>query len=82
MALYLVHEPTIFWINLAIYGPFEEHKPKDLKLPLWAVPIHLVISLLLGTVLTLYLEEPVRKRLKNWVHGGQTTHVTMNPTTT
>ena len=67
MAVYLVHEPTIFWMNFAIYGPFEEKKPAWAKLPLWAVPIHVVISLILGTVLTLYLEEPARKKLKQWI---------------
>ena len=67
MATYLVHEPTIFWINCVIYGPFPmSAKPEHFKLPLWAVPIHVIISILLGILLTLYIEEPARKRLNQW----------------
>ena len=41
-------------------------KPKELKLPLWAVPIHVIISIILGILLTLYIEEPARKKLNQW----------------
>ena len=67
MAVYLVHEPTIFWLNCIIYGPFEEKKPDWAKLPMWAIPIHIVVSIILGIGLTLLLEEPVRKKLKQWM---------------
>ena len=32
--------------------------------PLWAIPIHIAVSLALGTALTLFLEEPARKQLR------------------
>ena len=66
MAIYLVHEPTIFWINCIIYGPFQKAKPGEFNLPLWAVPIHVVVSIILGILLTLYIEEPARKKLNQW----------------
>ena len=31
-----------------------------------AIPIHFVVSVVFATFLTIYLEEPVRKRLKLW----------------
>ena len=33
---------------------------------MWAIPVHIVVSLVLGTGLTLLLEEPARKRLRQW----------------
>ena len=33
--------------------------------PLWAIPIHIAVSLALGTALTLFLEEPARKQLRS-----------------
>ena len=69
MAVYLVHEPTIFWINCAIYGPDLmplEDKLRGFRLPFWAVPIHVIISVVLGVILTLYVEDPARKKLTKW----------------
>ena len=69
MAIYLVHEPAIFWITCAIYGsdlmPLED-KIRGFRLPLWAVPIHVIISIVLGVILTLYVEDPARKNLTKW----------------
>ena len=67
MSIYLVHVPTILWINCAIIGPFPMSiKPAEINLPLWAIPIHILISVILGIVLTLYIEEPARKKLNKW----------------
>ena len=67
MSLYLVHMPTIFWINCAIIGPFPMSiKPAEIKLPIWAIPIHVIISVILGIILTLYVEEPARKKFNQW----------------
>merc|ERR1712242_287258 len=82
MALYLVQVQTIFWMTYAIYGKFEddprEEDPSGFihgliqpKLPLWAVPIYLVVSLILGTLLTFYLEEPARVKLKHYFSRSQ-----------
>ena len=38
-------------------------KPAEINLPLWAIPIHISISVILGIILTLYIEEPARKKL-------------------
>ncbi len=75
MALYLVHEPLIFFICLVIFGPqydwpgkdatMEEKEEFKLKklMPVWGVPIHFVIALLFGTLLTYLVEIPA----KNWL---------------
>ena len=67
MALYLSHTILINVIKLFIYGPVAlkngehiQHNPKQ-KMPPWAIPIHLVISLILSILLTFYIEEPARK---------------------
>ena len=36
------------------------------KSPVWTVPIHILISLIFATLLTIYVEEPIRKKLKEW----------------
>ena len=67
MSLYLIHEPLIYWIKMIVHGPAEWIDGKDPKLtmPIWAIPIHLMISLVFGTLLTIFLEEPARSFLKN-----------------
>ena len=35
-------------------------------LPLWTVPIHLILSLIFGILITIFIEEPARKKLKKW----------------
>ena len=65
MALYLVHENMVFWVNLFYYGPIGPNDAKtDAKLPVWGIPIVIVLSLAFATILTIFLEEPARKRLK------------------
>lgn len=66
MSLYLVHEPVIFYIDLCVYGPFLGPIPPEpwRRMPTWAIPIHIAVSLVLGTALTLLLEEPARKGLR------------------
>ena len=65
MSLYLIHKPLINWLKLIIYGPveWEDGKNPGLKMPAWAIPIHLVISLIFAVLLTLFIEEPARKFL-------------------
>ena len=69
MSLYLIHEPLIYWLKLIIHGPVEwvDGKNPEVKLPVWAIPIHLVISLIFGVLLTLFLEDPMRKILKKYI---------------
>jgi peptidoglycan/LPS O-acetylase OafA/YrhL len=52
---------------LIIYGPYEwvDGKAPELRLPVWGIPIHLVISLIFGILLTLFIEDPARKFLKS-----------------
>ena len=66
MSLYLIHVPLIFWIKLIIHGPAKwvEGKNPELTMPNWAIPIHLLVSLAFGTLLTLFVEDPARKFLK------------------
>jgi peptidoglycan/LPS O-acetylase OafA/YrhL len=67
MSLYLSHPILINVIKLFIYGPVTlqtgEHNPYTM--PAWAIPIHLVISLIFSTLLTCFIEEPAGKFLKN-----------------
>ena len=67
MSLYLIHEPLIYWIKLIVHGTAEwiDGKNPGLTMPVWAIPIHVLISLVFGTLLTIFLEEPARKFLKN-----------------
>ena len=69
MSLYLIHEPLIYWIKLIIHGPAEwiDGKNPGLIMPSWAIPIHALISLVFGTVMTIFLEEPARKFLKKYL---------------
>ena len=69
MSLYLIHEPLIYWIKLIVHGPAEwiDGKNPGLIMPIWAIPIHVLISLVFGTLLTIFLEEPARKFLKKYL---------------
>ncbi len=71
MALYLVHGPLIGYINCCINGPlthpsegakYEEVAEFGRKrgLRIWAVPIHIIVSILLGYLLTAFVEEPAK----------------------
>ena len=57
MSLYLIHEPLVYWLKLIIYGKVAwiDGKKPGIKLPLWGIPIHLLISLIFGVLITLYL---------------------------
>ena len=76
MSLYLIHEPLINWLKLIIHGPieWEDGKNPGLKMPVWAIPIHLVISIIFGALLTLFIEEPARNILKNFWNKIRTRH--------
>ena len=67
MSLYLIHELMIYWLKFIIYGAVEwkDGENPGLKMPAWAIPIHLVISLIIGVLLTLFIEDPARKFLRN-----------------
>ena len=76
MSVYLVHEPILNLINFCYYGKISKSGQIDGKplhylshvvpwFPLWAIPIHFFGSIIVGTILTLYIEEPARKYLKN-----------------
>ena len=65
MALYLVHESVVFWINLCYFGPVGQNDPKPewIKLQVWGIPIAILLSLGFATILTIFLEDPARKKL-------------------
>ena len=63
MALYLSHELVIYWINWISYGTYNGHMHR-VKQPMWVIPIHILVSVVIGVLLTLFLEDPVRKWLK------------------
>ena len=69
MALYLIHEPLIYWIKFIINGQqnWVDGKKIETDFSFWAVPIHLAVSLAFGTILTLYFEEPCRRILKKCI---------------
>ena len=65
MALYLVHMPVMSLVNLCIYGVFiNEPLPDYARLPLWSTPIQIIVSLITAAGLTMLLEEPAKKKLK------------------
>ena len=58
--------PLRFIYNGVIWN-WEDHDNKGADAtPNWTIPIHISVSLVIGTLLTLYLEEPARKKLKEW----------------
>ena len=66
MSLYLIHVPTMEWIKLCIYGPFFEPLPAYAVLPTWSIPIEVILSLSLAIPLTIFIEEPANRKLKNF----------------
>ena len=64
MALYLSHELVIYWINWIIYGTFNWPMHRVIRQPMWAIPIHILISLVIGILLTWFFEDPMRRWLK------------------
>ena len=69
MSLYLIHGLMINWLKLIIYGvvDWNDGENPELKMPVWAIPIHLVISLIFGVLMTLCIEDPSRKFLKKFL---------------
>ena len=66
MSLYLVHEPIIFYIRFLFYGVWLwKDNQGSPNAPTWTIPIHIIVSLLFATLITLFIEEPARKLLKN-----------------
>ena len=67
MSLYLVHEPIIFYIRFFFYGVWHwKDGQGSPDAPSWTIPIHVIISLIFATFITLFIEEPARKLLKKW----------------
>ena len=66
MSLYLIHVPTMEWIKLCIYGPFFVPLPAYAMLPTWSIPIEVILSLSLAIPLTIFIEEPANRKLKNF----------------
>ncbi len=75
MSLYLIHEPIIYYIACCINGPltFPAEDADDAvkeafgelkKIPPWTLPIHWIISLAAGTILTIFVEEPAKRFLR------------------
>ena len=69
MSLYLIHEPLIYWIKFFIHG-YQDWRTGMEKpvtdFPVWAIPVHLIVSIIFGSLLTIFIEEPARKYLKKW----------------
>ena len=69
MSLYLTHEILIHYIRLIFYGiwNWEENDFRyPQSSPSWTIPVHIIISLIFGTLMTFYFEEPIRKSMKQW----------------
>ena len=68
MSLYLVHGSIISYISFWYYGPLSWEGKKVLdssnSLPIWTIPISVILSLLVATFVTIYIEEPARNYLK------------------
>ena len=71
MSLYLFHLPLIFYITgFVTYGQENIDLKEFLFLnPVWTIPIHFLLSLIFGTLLTFYVEDPARKWLMKWRDG-------------
>ena len=71
MSLYLFHLPLILYISeIFIYVNGQERKEKwHNNPPVWTIPIHFLLSLIFGTLLTFYVEDPARKWLTKWRDG-------------
>ena len=66
MSLYLVNMPVIEWISF-----FLKTRQISAKLPTWTIPVQITLSLLLATVLTVFVEEPCKNRLRTMLKKPQ-----------
>ena len=70
MSLYLIHEPVVFYIRFFMHGVWNWEDAEGMEgpppSPIWTVPIHVILSLCFGTLITIYIEEPARKILKEY----------------
>lgn len=73
LSLYLTHVLVQFSIILALNGlqqwsedeVFRDvSKAKGQGLPMWALPIQVILSIFVATLSTLGIEEPIRRRLE------------------
>lgn len=73
LSLYLTHVLVQFSIILVLYGiqqwtedeVFRDvSKAKGQGLPVWALPIQVILSIFVATLSTLGIEEPIRRRLE------------------
>lgn len=70
-ALYLVHEPVLYWCiyavrGSAIYGPYTQDEHIH-ELPPWMIPVHVGISILLAAGLYYFVEIPIG----NWLRPAR-----------
>ena len=77
MSLYLSHEPLMFYLETAVNGKYERELGDDFEsevfryLPKLFVPIHIIVSVILASIITIGFEEPIRKKLKQWIQSRQ-----------
>ncbi len=68
MALYLSHVPLMQWMKFALNGgpswPYDENGNRTgwITFPLWAILPHFVITVIFASLLTFYIEEPIKKK--------------------
>ena len=68
LSLYLIHGILIDWLKFMTYGPqVDRWENPEFNMPIWEIPIHLVLSLILATFITICIEEPARKCLENFL---------------
>ena len=63
MAMYLIHDPVAKWIVYFAYGSFPHGKPGYVKFPPTAIPFHISTSIILASLITLFFEEPLKRKL-------------------
>ena len=63
MTLYLIHEPMRKW-GIVILHMVMKKKIEDHESPLWLIPIVLVVPIAMAWIMTVLIEEPLKKRLR------------------
>ena len=72
MSIYLFHFPLILYISGIFVYNQNNLDTKEINMyinPEWTIPIHFLLTLIFGTLLTIYVEDPARKRLNKWRDG-------------